>query len=220
MTPRGTAPTTAPHAPPTPWSATTQNNAGEQRISVRFSDCPEFSGKATEWHKFKNQFVATARAAGHKEILSVNDPSNRESRWVHDQDDTRKCEDIYSILQSKTATGTASGKVTKFEQEQDGALAWLALKDFYDQDGSKDGHGSTALKSLMNLQLECNTFGGMDKCISDFEKCTLQLEEADQPLTDQQKKTFFAEGINDQDYDAIKDNSDDWTHHKTASKLR
>ena len=47
----------------------------------------------------------------------------------------------------------------------------------------------------MNLKLEYNSYGGMDKYISQFEELCDKLEESKQDLTDEQKKTILTINI-------------------------
>ena len=57
----------------------------------------------------------------------------------------------------------------------------------------------------MNLKLEQNSHGCVDKYISEFEELCYKLEESKQGLTDEQKKTIFTINTKDNEYDTIKD---------------
>ena len=72
----------------------------------------------------------------------------------------------------------------------------------------------------MELKLEYNSFGGMDKYISTFEDLCEKMEKAEEPLSKRQKHTFFLSGIKDRDYAAIKDTCDLLTLPATILTLR
>ena len=202
-------------------STTTQTNHDEKKmVSVKISDYPNFTGKAVDWFRFKEGFEATAEAAGFEDVLEILDHKTHTNQFIHDQDYYEKCKALYAILRKSLAGGMAISKVTKFKSDRDGALAWDALKAYYDQNGNKDVFGQSSLQNLMNLKLEYNSFGGMDKYVNDFELYVTQLVEAEQELTDAQKKTFFLNGIQDRDYSATKDMCDDLDYEGTVLKLR
>ena len=56
------------------------------------------------------------------------------------------------------------------------------LREYYDQDGDSKRYGNACLKNLMNLNLECNSYGGMDKYISQFEELSDEFKESKQHL--------------------------------------
>ena len=110
---------------------------------------------------------------------------------THDVEFNNLNQRFYLILQNITVNGIASARVKLYSTDRDGAKAWNELTAYYDQDGNKDIYGQTTLQDLMNLKLDYNTFGGMDKYVNDFETLLTKLAEAEQELDDRVKKTMF-----------------------------
>ena len=72
----------------------------------------------------------------------------------------------------------------------------------------------------MALKLEYNSYGGFDQYYANFKKYCDKMVEADQPLSDIQKKTFFKNGIVDTDYNAKKDYCSRLGFSETVLELR
>ena len=77
-----------------------------------------------------------------------------------------------------TASGTACGKIKKFEGERDGVAAYAALKEYYDLDGDKRVYAQGQLHKIMSLELNYNSLGGFDKYLSLFEDLCERMVEA------------------------------------------
>jgi CRISPR/Cas system CMR-associated protein Cmr3 (group 5 of RAMP superfamily) len=135
----------------------------------------------------------------------VKDAQSRLEKRDADPIYDEKVRHFYNILKTKTSKGIALSKIKKHESAKDGALAWLDLKHFYDQNGDKSVFGDSCLRKLLALRLEYNTVGGMDNYISQHELLSEQLNECDQPITEAQAKTYFLTGILDPAFTAIKD---------------
>ena len=73
------------------------------------------------------------------------------------------------------------------------------MKEYHENEGDENAFGSTTSKDLLNLKLNCNSFGGHDTCVNKFEKKCFALEGAHQELTESQKRTVFLEGVIDND---------------------
>ena len=76
------------------------------------------------------------------------------------------------------------------------------------------------MTDLLKLTLEYNSPGGFDGYHNKFKTCCDKLLEANQPLTDKQKQTFFLNGIKDTSYAAKKDDVSDYSFYKTVLALR
>jgi hypothetical protein len=72
-------------------------------------------------------------------------------------------------------------------------------------EGNKDLYAKNDLTELMKLELHYNSHGGFDTYESEFTRLTDFLEEAGEPVSDSQKKTFFLQGIKDNAYAATKE---------------
>jgi hypothetical protein len=75
------------------------------------------------------------------------------------------------------------------------------------------------MKQLLELQLQYNSYGGMEKYTSEFEKYVQELEDI-APLSEMMKKTLFLEGIKDNDYNAKKDVCSLLTYEKCVQEMR
>ena len=72
----------------------------------------------------------------------------------------------------------------------------------------------------MSLKLMYNSHGDFDKYMRKFEQYCRQLEEAEQPLTESQKRQIFLKGIEDRYNLANKDLCDTGIYMKTIHQLR
>ena len=87
---------------------------------------------------------------------------------------------------------------------QDGVKSWFDLKQYYDQEGNKNSYSAKLLGKLADLKLQYNSYGGMDRYISEFEAINLKLDDISK-LDENTKKTFFLRRIQDRDYGTKKD---------------
>jgi len=190
------------------------------KIAIKMADFPEFNGTHSTWYTFKQDFEAMVELAGMSDVLQTTNMDEHESLMETDQEYQDQVETLYRILKKKTSKGTALSMIKKFQANKDGVMAWRYLKEYYDQEGDKDIYGSKCMTDLFKLRLTYSSFGGMDKYLSDFDMLCQQLEEADQGLTDRQKKTFLLAGIEDEDYNATKEICGELNYTKTVMTLR
>jgi hypothetical protein len=167
---------------------------------IKPSDYPEFDGRRDGWFVWRLEYEATAEMAGMKDVLNVVDSTDHLKKRLDDHQYDDAVTYQFSMLKKKTSKGTALAKVKKYDATRDGALAWLDLKEYYNQEGDKKTYGAECLKNLVTLTLEHANRGGMDDYINRFELIIDQLQESDQPLTEDQKKVFFLQGITDHSY--------------------
>ena len=173
---------------------------------IKLTNFPDFDGSQQSWYNFRESFEALAEAAGLEELLNIKlDDQNHLETRTNDTNYDNKVRRLFKVLKKATAKGSARGKVKKYQNQQDGVYAYAYLREYYDQDGDSKIYGNACLQNLMNLKLEYNSYGGMDKYISQFEELCDKLEESKQGLTEEQKKTIFTINIKDNEYDALKD---------------
>jgi hypothetical protein len=172
---------------------------------IKPCDYPEFDGRGDGWFVWRLEYEATAEMAGMKDVLNVVDSTDHLKKRLDDHQYDDAVTYQFSMLKKKTSKGTALAKVKKYDVTRDGALAWLDLKQYYNQEGDKKTYGAECLKSLVTLTLEHANRGGMDDYINRFELIIDQLQESDQPLTEDQKKVFFLKGIQDHSYSNTRD---------------
>ncbi len=194
-------------------------NFEEENFCVKLSEFPKFSGKTHEWYTFRELFEATCKAAGFEEMLDMDDLEHQE-KMLNNEEYQQQVKKFYKLLKTITASGTARGKIKKFEGKRDGVGAYAALKEYYDLDGDKRVYAQGQLHKIMLLELNYNSPGGFDKYLSLFEDLCERMVEAGEPLSESQKHTFFLNGIKDRDYDVIKDTCDDKDYNHTILELR
>ena len=76
---------------------------------------------------------------------------------------------LYKVLKKSTFKGTSRVKVKKYEDTKGGAMAYVYLKELYDQEGDYGNYAQENIGKLMQLKLEYNSNGGMEKYTSAFE---------------------------------------------------
>ena len=130
VAPTATAPTQSTNPPVSQPSATNTLN----KISVKLSDFPNFSGDMANWGQFHTLFVSAARINRLDEILNIR--ADHVSRFANDSDYIQKCKDLYNLLDKACAKGDVHAKVHKYDSTQDGYAAWQALTTYYFADGN------------------------------------------------------------------------------------
>ena len=177
-----------------------------EALRVRISDYPRFSGKIPDWYKFYDEFTALGRTQKFKSLLDVNEEPNPEhATLIRDDEEYRtRCHILYAILKRSCAGGLALPFVKQHEKAQDGYLAWRSMYKYYFAKGNLPTYNEEILKQLMNLRLTHNSMGGAEAYISNFMKCLQQLDEAGEPLTETQKRTFSLSQITNDNYKSYK----------------
>jgi hypothetical protein len=188
-------------------------------MKVKITDFPDFNGKMENWGVFKQKFEALAAFSSFAELLQVKNLDLHLSRRVLDDEYDSQCKILQQVLRKITAGGTALTRVLKNAEVEDGAQSWYDLKKYYDQEGDDKGYGARLIGQLADLKLEYNSYGGMDKYVSEFEKINIELD-AIAPLNDNTKKTFFLRGILDRDYITMKDLCKRLTYDETILEMR
>jgi len=150
-------------------------------------------------------FVSGLRPWRGSMAFHVEDIASHSEKRTSNIDYDARCRNMYSILQFRTAMGTAGSEVANYESTEDGALAWKNLKDYYDQEGDKDIFETKCLKEISNLKLRFNSPGGFDRFHDEFEKLCRHIAECGEPLSEREKRAFLLNGIEDSDYSATKD---------------
>jgi hypothetical protein len=174
-------------------------------ISVKLSDFPIFKGGQTGWNDFKQAFTATALLSPIGPLLFVENLEEHQQKGESDANYDMIVRDLYGILANRLAGGLASAKVTKHSDTLDGVKAWKDLLAYWDLCGNQESYGSQKIAELIALEFKGNAHGGIDSYISKFESLCLELARANQHVDDWLKKTFFLKGINDPNFDPIKD---------------
>ena len=191
-----------------------------RKMLIRMSDYPEFDGTGSSWPGVKEKFEALLEAQGLDELLRIDEVQEHKLKLSLDKDYEQDNHLFYSILKNSCAKGLAKSKIKSFKEHRDGALAWKVLKEYYDQDGDKESFGTQALEQLLNLRLMYNSHGGFDRYMSKFEQYCSQLDDAEQPLSESQKRQIFLKGIDDRDYSATKDLCANMGYNQTINSMR
>ena len=166
----------------------------------RISEYPTFNGKAEAWKSFKDHFEGTADAQG---VGTVLEEHLDDTEILEDEEFITKSNFVYSVLKRQCAHGTAASKIRKYATSKDGYFAWQDLLDYYESQGNRETLVAEQLEQLTRLKLDYNSYGGLDQYIADFEEIVIQLEEAQEGLSDLQLKTMFLSGITDKDYRSV-----------------
>ena len=142
-------------------------------------------------------------------------------KFKSEEDYQERCHQLYSILKHSCAVGQALPKVNTFKKKR---MDILHGRNYVNTTIQKEmSHPmQRCLCKLVNLKLKPNSFGGAEKYISEYEDILLKLEEAGDPLSDNQKTTMFLDGIYDRNYDAYKTlcKSEDYNFDKCIRELR
>ncbi len=112
---------------------------------------------------------------------------------------------LYSAILFATEGGTGATVVKRQEKTQDGRLAWLNPRKWYEGQGSKNNIARRALQTLQNLTLTRDAVGGVEAYISTFEDALTSLDEVGESYSENLKKMTFLNGIVDQSYSALHD---------------
>jgi len=129
-----------------------------ETLNFKFSEYPDFSGRQTDWFAFKVMHESTARAHGYGELLDVADIVKHKEQREQDPKYDEKVILMHSILARHTAKGTALNHAFKYNNTQDGVLAWRALIDYYDQEGNKTIFATKLWADLRNLKVKHTSY--------------------------------------------------------------
>jgi hypothetical protein len=184
--------------------------SARRKVSVKVTDFPDFNGRVGAYHPWVSKFAATASLAGYSSILEVDDMAVHDRMIATDPEYAQMNQEVYDILQSKTADGTAATKVTKWKEQKDGARAFDELSKVYDKGGDRKTFASKCLKNLIALEYRWGQAGGVDQYINEFTEILQELDGLE-TLSDQLKKTIFLRGIVDKDFDTTKELCKDLT---------
>ena len=134
----------------------------------------------------------------------LNENTHHEDDFEKDAVYKEKCEVLFSILKKCCAEGMALYKIKKFDESKDGHKAWRRLCDHYHAFGDVNTYATSLMNQLINLKLEANMNGSVEKYIADFESLLLKLEEAKNLVPEQIAISIFLSGIRDRNYSAFK----------------
>jgi hypothetical protein len=204
--------------PPIPVISTSPT--AKPAISIKLADYPYFNGKMDSWTAFKQSFTATVILTDFAPLLNVTDLSEHQQKMSTDQDYSMIVRSFFGILMNRTATGLAASKVTRHAKDQDGVLAWNELMRYYDMGGNLEAYASQKFKELTSLEYRGNAHGGFDAYINRFESICLELERSEQKLSDSIKKIYFLNGIQNPDFDPIKDHVSNMNLQQTIIEIR
>jgi hypothetical protein len=161
-----------------------------------------FTGLIDEYVPWKRATRAVATAQGMGELLE-------DSYTVPEEGDddykvfTQKNSLLHSALVMATAQGTAILKVEKFRPTADGRGAWMALRDWYEGQGSNEAVAKRAMKMLHSSKLTSATTNGADGFIQIFEQALQDLEETNHFYDPTMKKLIFLDNIQDEAYKIV-----------------
>jgi len=137
------------------WDGIQQHVAAKPEIK----SYPTFDGNLAKWKLFKDKFLAVATS---QQMVALLIPEYRLPRQPQALERHRNANTfLYSALLFATAGGTAATVVKRYSMSQDGCLAWLHLRKWYEGQGSKTSIARRALQTLQNLTLTKDTQGGL-----------------------------------------------------------
>ena len=174
------------------------------KLPVKVSDFPKFKGGQDLWYSFREEFEAMAEISGMSCLVHITDKAQHQSA-LEDTHYKRQNTLLYSILKVKTIGGPGHQMIRKFERTSDGALAWIEIKAYYEQDGNRELYACKCLTELTRVKYDFNSPGGIDRCISDFMRTVDKMEDAGENVSEITKCTFFLQGIRDNRFAGIKD---------------
>ena len=116
---------------------------------------------------------------------------------------TQKNSLLHSALTMSTADSSAALKVEKFRLTVGGRGAWMALRDWYEGQGSNESVAKRAMKILHSSKLTSATPNGADGYIQIFEQALQDLEETKHYYDPTMKKIMFLDNIQDEAYKII-----------------
>eukprot|EP00536_Pseudo-nitzschia_multiseries_P014666 jgi/Psemu1/39720/gm1.39720_g len=106
----------------------------------------DFDGSQDNWTKWKsNNTKATLHAIDHKGIL---DESREIAYWQQNQNSA-----LGGTLILACSGGSASSKITKFEDTSDGHAAWKELLEWYDSDSQQEAYFGSDRKNCLEILL-------------------------------------------------------------------
>ncbi len=181
------------------WDGIQQQVAAKPEIK----SYPTFDGDLNKWKLFKDKFLAVATSQQMVTLLLPQYALPRQPQALERHRNANMF--LFSALLFATAGGTAATVVKRHELTQDGRLAWLNLRKWYEGQGSKNSIARRALQTLQNLTLARDTVGGAEAYISAFEDALTSLEEVGEPYSENLKKMTFLNGIVDPSYSALHD---------------
>ena len=83
-------------------------------------------------------------------------------------------EALYGGVQSSVKAGHGLKQVLKYEEEQDGLMAWMELMEEYDKEGSKDLR-IMKLENIVSTPFSRGYKGGMLQWVTDYESAFAEL---------------------------------------------
>jgi len=181
------------------WDGIQQQVAAKPEIK----SYPTFDGNLMKWKLFKDKFMAVATSQQMATLLHPHYKLPRQPQALERHRNANMF--LFSALLFATAGGTAATVVKRHDKTQDGRLAWLDLRKWYEGQGSKNSIARRALQTLQNLTLARDTMGGVEAYISAFEDALTSLEEVGEPYSENLKKMTFLKGIVDPSYSALHD---------------
>ena len=161
-----------------------------------------FTGTIDEYVPWKRSTRAVATAQGLGELLddTYTVPQEEEDEFkVYEQKNAL----LHSALTMATAEGTAILKVEKFRPMADGRGAWMALRDWYEGQGSNESIAKRAMKLLHTSRFTSTTQNGADGYIQTFEQALQDLEETKHYYDPTMRKIMFLDNIHDESYKIV-----------------
>ena len=164
---------------------------------------PKITRNLSKWKVDRDQFIAIAMSQKILSLLLVQykPPTGPDELRKH-QEANRF---LFSALLHATAEGTEAIKIKKFQANQNGRLAWLALRSYAEGQGSKDTIAHATAHDIQYLMLTQDSVGGAEAYTSKFGEALLKLEETGYPYHEGLKKINFLNGIEDEEYKPLVD---------------
>ena len=132
----------------------------EVKLKVSLKDFPTTTGKAADWRKFWQKFVAVATANGHEDVLDKDFQVPSDTMPIaHGCFQAMNHVDC-SALDHGTAGGTLRSKVNKHRSTRDGHSAFLEIDAHQKGQGSEETCATNAWDKLTALSLTPNFPGG------------------------------------------------------------
>ncbi len=175
-------------------SVSTTKSHATVKVSVNF--LKEFSGAPIDWEDWEEKTIATVRQTHFAAVLEgAADTSDPEKVKLNNQ--------FYNVLFTAVREGSAFHLVDGVK-EQDGYLAWKALKDWYGSAATSRTIIDHYRKKLESLRLDDATKAS--EYVNVFIQCCQKLEAKDEGPSKATKMKMFLDKIVDDDYNVVKQN--------------
>ena len=190
-------------------TANTSNirNNGNMSVKIDMKSYPEFDGKLNNWKSFKQKFLSVATIHGVANIMKKTYVVPTAPSSTSEEVETFKNSNLFlqSILEYTLAKSTASSIIKRYSEDGNGRKSWLALRDWYEGQGSQETLAQEALTIISTHRLLPTSHGGANLYMEKFENALHDLLQMGKKYDDSMAKINFLNNIQDDAYKEIKE---------------